>query len=149
MATGASQSSAGDSGSNPGDAMSQYLDLSRAFKRKKMQQVGMVWKNKDCLIVVRKKKPFKPKQLKGLKELLPEKSRRGTLRSNALLVAVSKTNVQLLFQKDAHSPAKTMLVKAIKRQSGVKVQIEIATYKDDPREALQSLKNEGKGKAAK
>ncbi len=141
MSSGSTPSSASESGSG----FSEYLDLARAFKRKRMQHVGLIWKNRECLVVVRKKKPFKSKMLKGLRGMLSEKAQRGSRRSLGMLVAESKSYIQFLFQEGADYPAKRTLVLAISRQLGLKVKVEIATYKDDPREALESLKNKGKG----
>lgn len=114
--------------------LSGLLNLKKAVKLKRRQHLGIVWKSRECLIAVRRKKPIKSKVLKQLKHGLPEKSQRGTSRVSGFFRALSRSSVVFAFQENEDYPSIAVIRKSFKKQIGFAVQIEIKTFVKDPKE---------------
>ncbi len=59
-------------GAQSADAEKELPDLSPAFKIRKWQQCGLIWKGTDAVLVVRRRKEFKATELKELRKHLPK-----------------------------------------------------------------------------
>ncbi len=125
--------------------LSGLLNLKKAVKLKRRQHLGIVWKSRECLIAVRRKKPIKSKVLKQLKRGLPEKAQRGTSRVSGFFRALSRSSVVFAFQENEDYPSIAVIRKSFKKQIGFAVQVEIKTFVKDPKELDSISGNTEKG----
>jgi hypothetical protein len=121
------------------------LNLKKAVKLKRRQHLGIVWKSRECLIAVRRKKPINNKVLKQLKRGLPEKAQRGASRIAGFFQALSRSSIVFAFQESADYPSIAVIRKSFKKQIGFSVQIKIKTFIKDPKELDSDSESNKKG----
>lgn len=96
---------------------SPLLDLSKALKRKKWQPCGVAWiSSGPCLVSIRAKKEFKTSELKELKDLLPNGSKKSVVGR-----VRAKSELFLFFEfPEGDRPRKKILKNGLEKQLGKK-----------------------------
>ena len=96
---------------------SPLLDLSKALKRKKWQPCGVAWiSSGPCFVSIRAKKEFKKSELKELKDMLPNGSKK-----SAVGRVRAKSEMFLFFEfPEGDRPRKKILKNGLESQLGKK-----------------------------